>query len=478
MDFDGRRVAIIGAAATGRAAAPVLQRRGARVVVYDAKPEAELGDAVRELRALGIELVLGNPGCPGIQGADLLVPSPGVPVEAPVLDQARRRGVPVLAEIEVAAAIARAPILAVTGTNGKTTTVMMAAAALRAAGREVVVGGNALAGGYQLPLIAAAELAPPESWIVAEVSSFQLEWTRQFQPRVAVITNISADHLNRHGTVAVYAAAKARLLAAQTSADWTVLNADNAVTAGLASAARGRLLLFTRGEAPARRPGGPGCGWVESQAGERWLVGRLDDGNELFCPVSALRVPGEHNVENALAAALAARAAGAPAAAIGRALAEFRGVADRLEYVATVRGVDYINNTMCTNVDAAVRSLEAYSRPVVLIAGGKDKGSDFGPLGTAIARRARHLVAIGADGDRIIASAGAAGFVASEGAATMEDAVRAAARQARPGDVVLLAPACASFDWYRSFEERGAAFKAAVARLRDEVSHGAQGSGG
>ncbi len=462
MDLAGRTVAILGAAATGRAAAPVLIRRGARVIVYDARDEEQLGVAARELRAAGAELRAGDPKCRGIESADLVIPSPGVAAESEVLRAARARGTPVLAEIEVAGALARAPIIAVTGTNGKTTTVMMAAAALRAAGQEVLVGGNALAGGYQVPLIAAADRAPKGSWIVAEVSSFQLEWTVRFRPRVAVITNISADHINRHGTIDAYAAAKARLLDAQEGGDWTVLNCDNPLAAALGPRARGGLAWFTRRERPALG------GWVELRQGEPWLVIDLAGTPEPVCPRGAVRIPGEHSVENALAAAIAARAAGAPAQPIGRALAGFRGVPDRLEYVRTVRGVEFVNNTMCTNVDAAVRSLEAYAQPVVAIAGGKDKGSDFAPLGAVIARRGRHLVTIGADGDRIGAAAREAGFRAVTAAGSMEDAVRQAAAAARPGDVVMLAPACASFDWYGSFEERGADFKAAVARLAGE----------
>jgi UDP-N-acetylmuramoylalanine--D-glutamate ligase len=463
MDLVGRRVAIVGAAATGRAAGPVLARRGARVIVYDAKADGELGDAPRVLRAAGAELRLGDRECRGIEEAELIVPSPGVPAEAPFLQAARARGVPVLAEIEVAAAISAAPIIAVTGTNGKTTTVMMAAAALRAARREVIVGGNALAGGYQVPLIAAADQAPARAWIVAEVSSFQLEWTSRFRPRVAVITNVTPDHMNRHGTMAAYVAAKARLLAAQTPDDFTILNADNPATASLAAQARGRLLLFSR-----LRKELPAGGWVEERGGERWLTARLEHAPVTICRAGDLRVPGEHTVENALAAALAALAAGAPAERVGAGLTEFRGVADRLEYIASVRGVEYVNNTMCTNVDAAVRSLEAYSQPILLIAGGKDKGSDFTPLGRAILRKVKRLIAIGDDGGRIEAAARAAGFTASERAGSMEEAVRRAAAHAAPGDVVLLAPACASFDWYGSFEERGAAFKAAVRRLEGE----------
>ncbi|MBI3910448.1 MAG: UDP-N-acetylmuramoyl-L-alanine--D-glutamate ligase [Armatimonadetes bacterium] len=459
--FSGRTIAIIGAAATGRAAAPVLARRGARVVVYDAKSKAELGDAVTCLRTAGIDLHLGDPDYPGIEAADLVIPSPGVRADAPVLLAARARGVPVLSEIEIAYRLSRAPIIGITGTNGKTTTVLMTAAALRQAGFDVLVAGNTLAGGFQVPLIQAADQARPEQWLVAEISSFQLEWVQCFAPRVAVITNITQDHLDRHGTPETYVAAKARLLDAQGPDDWAVLNADNATTAALAPQVRSRRLWFTRSHVPDQG------GWVERRIPtlSGWLrlcvAGEVED----LMPASALRMPGEHTVENALAAACAARAAGAPAAAIARALAAFSGVPDRLEYVATLRGVDYVNNSMCTNVDAAVRSIRAYDRPLIVIAGGRDKGSDFAPLGEALAERARALVTIGEHGGRIAAAARAAGLIQIESARSMEEAVRTAAALAWPGDVVLLAPGCASFDWFRGFEHRGQAFREAVAAL-------------
>jgi UDP-N-acetylmuramoylalanine--D-glutamate ligase len=461
-EFQNRLIAVIGAAATGRAAAPVLARQGARVRVYDAKPAEELGAAVE---ALGehAELVLGDASYPGIEEADLIVPSPGVPREAEVLQAAVRRGTPVLSEIEVAYRIARAPIVAITGTNGKTTTVLMAAAILKEAGLDVQVAGNTLAGGFQVPLIHAAESVLEPGWIVSEISSFQLEWVERFRPKVAVITNITADHLNRHASVEEYAASKARLLDAQGPDDWTVLNLDNPRTAGLTSRARGRLLAFSR--AP---HGGEGT-WPEIHGGRRFLRGRLA-GRELdLAPADVLRVPGEHTVENALAAAAVGMAAGCPPEAIERALAAFPGVPDRLELVRTIDGVDYVNNTMCTNVDAAVRSIEAYDRPVVLIAGGKDKGLDFDPLGRTIAERVKSLIAIGADGPLIAEAARRYGFERIREAHSMREAVRLAADAADSGDVVLLAPACASFDWYRSFEARGQDFKKEVAQLGAEL---------
>jgi UDP-N-acetylmuramoylalanine--D-glutamate ligase len=464
-----RLFAVLGAAATGAAAAPVLARRGARVRVYDCRPASELPEAILGLQDLA-DLRLGDPEYPGIEECDAIVPSPGVPAEAPVLRAAVARGIPVLSEIEVAYRLARAPIVGITGTNGKTTTVFLAAAILERAGKQVQVAGNALAGGYQVPLIQAADQMPPEGFIVAEISSFQLEWVEQFRPKIAVITNVTPDHLNRHGTMEAYVEAKARILDAQGPGDWRVLNLENDVTRSLRARGSGRLLQF--GRAP---HDGEGT-WTETRAGRRWIRGRLDGVEQDLAPVDMLRVPGEHSVENALAACAVALAAGCSPAAMQEALSLFTGVADRLEHVARIRGVDYVNNTMCTNVAAAVRSIEAYDRPLVLIAGGKDKGSDFDPLGETIAHRVKALVAIGDDGPRVAESARRHGFERIRMATSMRAAVSAASAEAGAGDVVLLAPGCASFDWYSSFEARGRDFKNEVQRLVDaERTPGAGG---
>lgn len=457
-EFQGLLIGVIGAAATGRAAAPVLAGLGARVRVYDERPAEALGDAPAQIAPYA-ELFLGDGHYPDIEACDLIVPSPGVWADAPVLRAAVERGTPVLSEIEVAYRISRAPIVAVTGTNGKTTTVMMVADILRADGREVQVAGNTLAGGFQVPLIQAAATLPESAWIVAEISSFQLEWVREFRPKVAIITNITADHLNRHGTVEAYVEAKAHLLDAQTADDWRVLNRENEATRRLMSRGGGRLLQF------GREPHGEEGTWSEEIDGRRWLRSRLDGRVQNLLPTDQLKVPGEHTIENALAAAAAAVAVGCGPDAVARGLAEFKGVADRLEYVAEIDGVEYVNNTMCTNVDAAVRSIEAYERGVVLIAGGKGKGLDFEPLGRAIAARVKALVAIGDDGPKIAESARRFGFQNISRAHSMAEAVAQAAAAAAPGDVVLLAPACASFDWYTSFEARGADFKQEVRRL-------------
>ncbi len=471
-EFRGKRIAVLGAAATGMAAAPVLARLGAEVWVFDAKPADALGEAPARLAPVA-RLFLGDPDYAQLEECDLIVPSPGVPCEAPALQDAVRRGTPVLSEIEIAYRIARAPLVAVTGTNGKTSTVFMIAEVLRTGGCAAVVAGNALARGRQAPLIQAAESTPADAWIVAEVSSFQLEWVTQFRPRVAVITNITSDHLNRHGSVEAYAAAKARLLDAQTDADWTVLNLDNPLTHSLTSRARGRLLRFSRELHPFAGT------WVEGTGEARRLWGRLpgagnhgglsDHGGLPLLGAAGLRVPGEHTLENALAAAAVGLAVGIEPAAIAAGLERFPGVPDRLESLGCVHGVEYVNNTMCTNVDAAVRSVQAYTRPVVLIAGGKNKDLDFEPLGREIATRVKALITIGDDGAAIAGAARRHGFDRIRAAGSMAEAVQAAAAEAGAGDVVLLAPACASFDWYRSFEARGEDFRRQVERLRESA---------
>lgn len=464
--LSGKRVGIIGAGATGLAAAPVLCRAGALVSVYDAAQPEQLPPAVRDLSACA-QLVLGEPEYPGIEEHDLVIPSPGVPSGAPVLRRLAERGVPILSEIEVAYRLSAAPIAAVTGTNGKTTTVLMAAAVLRAAGRPVRAAGNVLAGGVQLPLIQAAETAEPGDWLVAEVSSFQLEWVSRFRPRVAVVTNITADHMNRHAGFEEYRDAKARILSSQEPSDWAVLGRDDPGAASLATRSQARLWTFGLGPVD-----GEGCG-VREIAGDPWLVrktGPADAGGETpVMPAGELQVPGRHTWLNAMAAILIGTAAACPVECLREGLRRFPGVPDRLEPVGTVRGAQWVNNTMCTNVEAAISSIRAYREPVILIAGGRNKGLDFDPLGQVISERVKALVAIGTDGPEIAAAARRHGFGAVKQAGSMREAVETAADLASPGDVVLLAPACASFDWYRSFEARGEDFKKEVRRLMETV---------
>ena len=461
------RIAVLGAGVAGLAVAEALAKRGCRVTVYDRLPLEKLRPAAVRLEAVGARLIAADDHT-GLDAADLIVPSPGAAVGNPLVDQAQARGQAILAEIEVAQRLMRSPLIGVTGTNGKTTTVLWAAAMLEAGGVAATVAGNTLAGGYQLPLAAAAEEAAPETWIVAEISSFQLALAREFRPRIAAITNVTSDHLDRHGTVQAYAAAKRRLISAQGPGDYVILNAGDPTSSAWASEAAAAVLLVSSVALPERGAGvdqGRLCLRLE---GETVDLGAADE----------LPIPGRHTIENALMAALTARLAGAEVEGIRTAMRDFSGVADRLEDLGEVAGVLFVNNSMCTNVAAAVRSIEAYDRPVVVIAGGEDKGSDFDPLGRTLKDRARAVVTLGRDGYRIAASAVRAGMseAAIREARSMQEAVEQAQRLSQPGDVVLLAPACASFDMFESFQHRGQVFRECVEALRNQEKAPAVGA--
>lgn len=459
MDLKNKHIAVIGMARTGLAVADVATQLGARVTIYDKKPAADLVDAIAEARRVGAVPKPDNAAV-DLDNTDLLVPSPGVPRGLPVLAEARRRGIEVISEIELAYRISEAPIIAITGTNGKTTTTILTGHMMAADGRQTFIAGNVAAGDIKLPLISAAHEARPDGVIVAEISTFQLEWIAGFRPRIAALLNVSSDHLDRHSDVEEYAALKARIFENQGPDDYAIINAENPVTASFADALRGRVLRFAR------------LSEVDEGAFVRGseLVVRLNGRETVVCDKSDIPLRGEHNVENVLAASCAALAFGVKPESIRKAVREFRPVEHRLEPVETIDGVLYINNSMCTNVDAAVRSVEAVERPQIVIAGGKDKGSDYGPLAEAYKRKAKHLILIGADAELIHNAARRVGYESVTRAGSMREAVEAARELAQPGDAVVLSPACASFDMFSSFEERGNVFKAAVKDLQKKGS--------
>ena len=451
MDYSRKTVAVIGMARTGLAVAEVMTDLGARVVLYDKKPEGELTDALAAAVKLGVETRTGTDH-PDLSNVDLVVPSPGVPAHLPVFAEAERRGIQTISEIELAHTLSKAPIIAVTGTSGKTTTAVLIGRILTADGRDTYIAGNVVAGDIRLPLISAAHRAGESSVIVAEISTFQLEWIRCFRPKIAVLLNVTSDHLDRHATIEEYGALKSRIFQNQSEHDFAVINAENPFTASLAPSLRGRVMKFARKSA------------VDEGAFARGeeLVVRLGGKETVACTRSDIALRGEHNVENVLAAACAAIAFGARPESVAQAVRAFKPIEHRLEPVAVIGGVEYINNSMCTNVDAAVRSVEAIDRPQIVIAGGKDKGSDYAALAEAFARKAKHVVLIGADADLILRAAEKAGFCAVSRADSMRQAVDAARELAEPGDVVVLTPGCASFDMFSSFEERGRVFKRIV----------------
>ena len=429
----------------------VLTQLGARVIPYDSKPASEIAEAVAAAEALGLTPIVGGAEL-DYAGLDYLVTSPGVRKTAPVLQKAVAAGISVLGEIEAAYRIARAPILAITGTNGKTTTTVLLGEMLKAAGFETYIAGNIAAGDIAMPLIQAAFLAPPKAAIVAEISSFQLEWISTFRPKVAALLNITPDHGDRQ-TWKEYVAAKWRIFENQTKDDFAVLGSlfgewqQHKVTA--------RALEF--GFSERHTPEGVKRK-VYMEAGA-WRPEK----HQLLCTEAEVKLPGPHNLENISAAAEMAHAFGVGVEPIRQVATTFTGVVHRLEYVDTIDGVKYVNNSMCTNVAAFEKSLEALPEPKVVIAGGVFKGGDVAELGRAVvANNVRALVLIGRSAPEIETAVRAAGCENVYRAATLQEAMTQARGLAQAGDTVLLAPACASFDMFQDFEDRGDQFKAAV----------------
>ena len=482
--FRNETVAVIGLARSGLACCEVLTALGAHVLPYDGKPAAEIADAVAEVEALGLTPLTGGVAL-DYSSLDYLVTSPGVRKDAPVLQNAVAAGVPVLGEIEAAYRIARAPILAITGTNGKTTTTVLLGEMLKAAGIETYIAGNIAAGELAMPLIKAAYLAPPEAAIVAEISSFQLEWISTFRPKVAALLNISPDHGDRQ-TWEEYVAAKLSIFENQTEEDAAMMGGDliqgpsfgPAVDALIDAFINNAEATWWRFDAEPQEWDCDRSVWSNSVAVyvSPAQVAGTDHNAEItvvlspptaeLCKVAEVKLPGAHNLENIMAAAAMATAFGVGIEPIRQVAITFTGVVHRLEYVETMNGVRYINNSMCTNAAAFEKSLEALPEPKVIIAGGVYKGGDVAALGEAVVKNnVRALVLIGRSAPEIEHSARNAGFQNVHRAETLTDAVALAAAVALPGDTVMLAPACASFDMFRDFEDRGDQFKAAVRGL-------------
>jgi UDP-N-acetylmuramoylalanine--D-glutamate ligase len=449
FSIGGRRVVVVGAARSGIAAAELLARRGARVTLTETRPSFDQAD---RLRSLGVDLEVGGHRSSTLAAADLIVVSPGVPLEQPLFDAARATGVETIGELELAWRWVRGPVIAVTGTKGKSTTTTLVGRMLSAAGRDVLVGGN-----IGVPLSAQVDDSTPTTVHVVEVSSFQLETTRTFKPWIALWLNFAADHLDRHPSIEAYAAAKARIFANQTADDWAVVNADDAVVMEQAGQTRARQVSFS----PA---GSIDRGFV---AEGEWIVKRTAAGSTRLIPVPAVELTGRHMLHNVIAAAAAADIAGVDPPAMVAALKGFHGLEHVMEPVATVRGVLFVNDSKATNVEAARRSIESFDRSVVAIVGGQFKGGDLRELRQPLAVRRGSVVAIGEAAPLVHAALD--GVVPVHDARSMADAVRQAYALARGAGVVVLAPACASFDWFRDYAERGRVFKEAVRALEEEA---------
>jgi len=436
-EFENAKIAVIGLGRSGLACAEVLTACGATVRIYDSKPAVQIAAGIDAASKLGVGVYTADEPI-DLAWADIVVTSPGVPKTSPQLQRAVDARVPVIGEIEAAYRIARAPIVGITGTNGKTTTTVLVGEMLRAAGRNTFVGGNIAAGDIALPLIKAAHESTAEDVIVAEISSFQLEWIDRFRPKVGAILNITPDHADRQSWDE-YVAAKWRMFENQTTDDLAVLSDDLAVDPR-AAAVQSKIARFGPSEA---------IDIVQS-----------------VLPVSEVKLPGRHNIDNLAAAILMVRAFDVDDDSIRRVAREFGGVVHRLETVLSIDGVRYINNSMCTNVDAFDKSLAALREPKVVIMGGVFKGDDASPLArSVIDNSVRGVVLIGKSAPMLGDAFQAAGYTNVKVAASMSSAVEAAASIATPGDTVMLAPACASFDMFKDFEDRGDQFKQAVRLL-------------
>jgi UDP-N-acetylmuramoylalanine--D-glutamate ligase len=450
FSVEGKKVVVAGAARSGVAAAKLMAKRGGLVTLSDVRES--LTEAA-ELESAGIALELGGHTAATFTAADLIVLSPGVPRHQPAIEAARSGGVEVIGELELASRWLAGRIVAITGTKGKSTTTTLTGRMLEAGGHKVLVGGN-----IGNALSAQVEASTAETIHVVEASSFQLEGIETFHPWIAVLLNFSPDHLDRHATVDEYAAAKARIFENQSAADWAVLNADDPASLTIARDAHARRLMLSMS-------GQVGDGIVLD---ERAIVRRSDGVSEPLVPLTSIRLLGRHLLVDVMAASAVAHIAGVPPAAMKAAVEGFNGLEHALEPVTHIGGVQFVNDSKATNIDAARRAIESFGDGLVVILGGRFKGGDFADLLSPLAARQAKVIAIGESRDRVVAAL--ARDVEVHQAADMGSAVRQAFAAAAPGSTVLLAPACSSFDMFKDYAERGRAFKQETRQLEMEWS--------
>lgn len=450
QNVNDKKILVIGAARSGCAVAAFLSKKGALVTLTDGKRLDKLGEALEPLKGLPINYVLGEE--PVIKGGGFhyAVISPGVPLNIPLVKKIKRSKIPLTGEMELAYQYSKSPMAAITGTNGKTTTTSLLGQIFADAGVSVLVGGN-----IGIPLVTAVEDFAENGVIVAEVSSFQLETIDTFRPKAAVILNITPDHLDRHKTMKGYTEAKARVFKNQRETDYTILNYDDLRVRKLAEKSQGQVVFFSQK--------------AELDRGIFVKKGIITIKTENDCINVVSRddiyIKGKHNLENALAATAAAFSLGISPEKIGATLQRFSGVAHRLEFVREVSGVTYINDSKGTNPDSTIKALEAYKNPILLIAGGKNKGSDFTKLAKLIKKKVYALILVGEAAPNLREAAEKQGFTNIYQAESFPETVTLAEKHARPGDIVLLSPACASWDMFNNYEERGDLFKNLVNNL-------------
>jgi UDP-N-acetylmuramoylalanine--D-glutamate ligase len=458
MELKGKKVLVVGLGKSGLAAALFLRQKGAHVTVSDMRSAAALAKEIPALLEHGISVESGGHGLLTFRRQDLIVVSPGVPLDTPELVQVKAFGLPVIGELELASRYLKGEIIAVTGSNGKTTTTTLIGQIFKDAGLPTQIGGN-----IGLPVIELIPNSTETTVNVLEVSSFQLETVVEFHPRIAVILNITPDHLDRHGSFQNYVAAKENIFAKQTPADALVLNADDTTTQLSASHAQSK----------SGSKSGPNIYWFSRTKIVRqgacvlkdaivWIE-REGASAEPILPLSEIPLKGGHNVENVLAAVAAARLATVPAESIRKTVASFQAVEHRLEYVATENAVQYFNDSKATNVDAAAKAIAAFPGCIHLILGGKDKNSNYADLSDLLRHRVKAVYTIGSAAQKIEQQI--RGIVPIVSCETLDKAVSSARKAAHPGDVVLLSPACSSFDQFENYEQRGRVFKELVLEL-------------
>jgi len=452
VELKNKRVLVVGLARTGVATALFCTERGAAVTATDTRNEDEIGDAVGKLRDAAAKLELGGHNESTFLQQDLIIPSPGVPADAPLLQAARAKGITIWSEIELAYRFRQGKLIGITGSNGKTTTTSLVEHILRTASLPTILAGN-----IGTPLISCVARMAHDTVTVVELSSFQLELIQEFRTDISVFLNLTPDHLDRHRTMELYSKAKARIFENQREEDFAVLNADDPATTPLAPT-RPHVYWFSRKQRAAQGAFLRGDDIVFRDDGKEELVVKRDE----------VPLPGAHNLENVLAAIAAARIAGACAKAVAEGVRTFAGVEHRLEFVAEINGVRYYNDSKATNVDATLKALDSFPGRILVILGGKDKGSDYTALQAPLREKSILALLIGAAADKIASQID--GSVAIERAGTLERAVEIASHAARSGDVVLLAPACASFDQFENYEHRGRVFKALVHELKQRAN--------
>lgn len=450
MDYRNKKVLVSGIAKSGISAAILLKKLGADVIIQDIKQAENLGDEPEKLAKLGIKLYLGKNPDDIVENQDLIIVSPGIPCDLPFIKKAESLNIPVWSEVELAYTLCNCPVIAVTGTNGKTTTTALIG--------EIVknyISTSEIVGNIGIPFTEKVLNLKENSYVIAEISSFQLEKINTFKPKISTVLNITPDHLNRHKTIENYIAAKERIFENQDKNDYLILNFDDEACRKMKEKAKSNVIFFSR----------------QTKlnygvfADETSIYIKMDGYDDKIIDIDEMKILGGHNVENAMAAIAVSACAGIPIDIIKKTLKEFKAVAHRIEYVTTINDIEFYNDSKGTNPDAAIKSIEAMKRPIVLIGGGYNKGSDFSQWVKTFEGKVKHLVVIGEVSDLIIETAKAYNFNNFDKVNTLKDAVELCYSKAEPGDCVLLSPACASWDMFDNYEQRGDLFKEFVFNL-------------